>query len=367
MRIILVIILFLNSNICCSQQSVDVTYIANCGFLINGTSQKILVDGIFTDAYGKYHAPSTETILEERDASTPFDSINVVLVSHNHADHLNPANLAEHLSNDINEQMIGAEQVVSLLKTSQFYDTIKNRIVEVSPSVGVEIDTNIQQIDFKILPLKHPNHFDTMQNLGYIFNVNGIRFFHTGDAISDNLEAYQNYSLSEDSIDIAFIPRWFFDDEFGDKGFEIINYIHPKAIILMHIGTDKYSYYKDIIVNSADLPPVYIMENPMEKLTFIKDDSIYANIPVDAVLETKSLNENIRIFPNPSIGNFGISIPASLEINRIEIYNMIGRCLIDRESNLNNITINLSDCPKGLYLIKLRSENNFISRKIYLN
>ena len=44
-----------------TNDSINITYIANEGFLISGAEEKILIDAIFTEDWDKYHAPTSMT------------------------------------------------------------------------------------------------------------------------------------------------------------------------------------------------------------------------------------------------------------------------------------------------------------------
>lgn len=271
--ITLLLLLLINYVFTFGQKTIDITYIANEGFIISGENDKILIDGIFTQGWGKYHTPSQQTLILEHKALSPFDNLSVILISHYHADHINTDYVVEHMVNDNNPVLICPLQVNNLLALSKDYNTIKGRVVAITPEYIAKIDTIVQKMNFKIISLQHANDDNQeIQNLGFIFSVNGFKIFHPGDALSNNLSAYESLHLTNDSIDIAFLPRWFFDSEYGEKGNVIINYLKPKAIIMMHINTDKLSYYRNAIKTMQGIPYVYLMDLQMGKLRFKKDN-----------------------------------------------------------------------------------------------
>lgn len=255
-----------------AQKSLDITYIANDGYLISSDTNKILIDGIFKDGYGTYYTPTAQTITKERNATAPFDSINILLVTHSHADHVDPAYLTDHMVNDNNAMLIVPTQVSELLKPLGNYSTIKNRIDSIKQINQSKTDTTIHGIRVKSMVFTHPNNFTTMQNLGYVCSIDGFKIFHPGDATSKDLSLFQSYNLANDSIDIAFIPYWFFDSDAGNLGKDIISYLKPKAIVIIHIGLGKFADYKNIVKNTKGIPPVYFLEAPMQKFNFIKED-----------------------------------------------------------------------------------------------
>ncbi len=85
------------------------------------------------------------------------------------------------------------------------------------------------------------------------------------------------------------------------------------------------------------------------------------------ITSVNNLESEISIFPNPSNGIFTVENISSLEITDVN-----GR-LVEQFSSLNlqqssSITVDISDQPKGIYLLKIttQSENSY-SKKIIIN
>ena len=79
--------------------------------------------------------------------------------------------------------------------------------------------------------------------------------------------------------------------------------------------------------------------------------------------------EQLTIFPNPNNGIFKIKQPEnSSSKSTISIYNAVGQVVfikenIDRE---DNIEVNLSNSPSGIYFITLTTETSIYNGKVYL-
>jgi len=67
------------------------------------------------------------------------------------------------------------------------------------------------------------------------------------------------------------------------------------------------------------------------------------------------------IYPNPNNGNFSISINEK-EFN-VTVYDVTGKMIYQ---NKNEKQINLTDKPKGIYLLKIQSDNKIYSQKIII-
>lgn len=88
----------------------------------------------------------------------------------------------------------------------------------------------------------------------------------------------------------------------------------------------------------------------------------FSSITIDWKPSTTFLDEteyakSFKVYPNPSSGIFNISGNGIIDV---EVRNAIGGLII--QNNLN--FIDLSDFPKGIYLIKLKTEKGIINKKI---
>jgi len=82
-------------------------------------------------------------------------------------------------------------------------------------------------------------------------------------------------------------------------------------------------------------------------------------IVCEGKLESKiNLFKTITSYPNPSKGEFVIAIPSNHKRVMIEIYNTLGQLIEKNEYEVNSgrIIANLSNSPKGIYMVKLYLE-----------
>jgi hypothetical protein len=66
------------------------------------------------------------------------------------------------------------------------------------------------------------------------------------------------------------------------------------------------------------------------------------------------IQDNIRLFPNPTSGIIKISNPNFVKIKKVNIYNIYGQRL---QSKSQNNIIDLSNLSTGVYIIKIEDEN----------
>ncbi len=74
---------------------------------------------------------------------------------------------------------------------------------------------------------------------------------------------------------------------------------------------------------------------------------------------------NLKIFPNPNNGIFTVS--TTTEIDNIEIYNVLGVKVYSKSTSYHTLKeIDISNEPKGLYLIKMYNGENVYTEKIII-
>ncbi len=77
--------------------------------------------------------------------------------------------------------------------------------------------------------------------------------------------------------------------------------------------------------------------------------------------ESFELNNKIVIYPNPA--NDFINLNSNFIINKIEIQDLNGRIVSTENHNSENIVLDINQLSKGIYLIKVQTENGFSIKK----
>ncbi len=226
---------------------VKVTFVGNSGFLITVGGQKVLIDALF-DGF----APTVKTPL--LNAEPPFDDVNLVLATHNHADHFSATLVRQYMQNNPNAIFMSTKQAVNQLTG------LDDRVVVVEPVVGLPVNVQANGIGVEAIYLNHdyPTSVPSaVFNSGYVVSIGGVKLFHTGD-IGDTEEARQ-YGLAEQNIDLAFIQHFhFLYDDVRSFLDEVVgaNYLFPIHYQLTTPAFDAdmiRGYFPDAIVFSAEL------------------------------------------------------------------------------------------------------------------
>lgn len=96
-------------------------------------------------------------------------------------------------------------------------------------------------------------------------------------------------------------------------------------------------------------------------LTFLLVFSFFA---VSAQQKDTDPDQSIRLFPNPVNNIFGIEYQ-DVKIIRVEIFSLVG--IKEREIIENFRVINVSELPKGIYMVKIFSDKGYVVKKLIKN
>lgn len=255
-----------------SQNECKVTYISNEGFLIEVDGKKVLIDALFDEIDEDWCDSPSDSIIElMKKSEYPFDNIDIIAITHKHRDHFNESIVVNHLLSNPKVKVICPKQVGDILNKNPDYERFSDRIISITPKMFCDTIIKVSNIPIRLLRLEHShtlvkdaktgnmiNKHQNIDNLGYVFNMNGVKIFHCGDTNPLNEEEYVTFSLNKEEIDVALLERLFYAYEKE----EIINkYIKPKNIILMHINPNNMSLYLEHFKHQKDIK---IFENKME-------------------------------------------------------------------------------------------------------
>lgn len=97
------------------------------------------------------------------------------------------------------------------------------------------------------------------------------------------------------------------------------------------------------------------------RLKIVNEDGSYSYSKI--IMIEHYLNNNITIYPNPTKDI--LNIRTDKLISNIKLFDNLGKEILNIDNPTNQI--NLSDIPKGMYIIKIKIEENLFVKKIILN
>ena len=226
-----------------SQAPATVTYVGNSGFLIRAGGKKILIDALFDGFPGGYVVPASvrEPLLA---GQAPFDGIDLILATHDHADHFSAAAVRRALASNPRAVFVGPAATVAALTD------VGDRVRPLEVAEGRRLSVEVGGIRVEAMRLSHgtpPPGQPDIVNLGYLVTVGGLKFFHTGDIDYQIVTPALLTSLGipGEHVDVAFVPHFYLSGP-GPIPF-VTEGIRPRYVVPSHLQ------YTDTPVNEAQI------------------------------------------------------------------------------------------------------------------
>jgi hypothetical protein len=88
---------------------------------------------------------------------------------------------------------------------------------------------------------------------------------------------------------------------------------------------------------------------------------LLTNFNIAPGVNVNEYENETRIYPNPA--NNVLNINANSNINRVEVYNMMGQMVGSYNVNDMNTQINTTSFANGIYTVKINTENGTSTKK----
>jgi L-ascorbate metabolism protein UlaG (beta-lactamase superfamily) len=204
-------------------------------------------------------------------AAPPFDRVALVLATHDHADHFDPAAVWRHLDHNEYAVFVSTPRAVQRVKVTPSTAAIEERLYGTLPAEGQRAKFAVEGIDLDVLNLHHGRQRDPpVANVGFLIDIEGFRVVHLGDT-EVPVEELLDYGLAQESIDVAFVPYW---QLMGDDGKRLVEEaLNPRYVVAMHIpaGNASASYFEpatslgDLVNQLREVHPgVIILQDPFD-------------------------------------------------------------------------------------------------------
>jgi len=236
----------------------SVTYVGNAGFLITAGEKKIIIDSLF-HGFPPGYAPPEEVTNAIINGEPPFDGVDLILATHNHADHFSNGLVRQVLENHPEAIFISSFEATATIPQAEEY---RDQIISININRGGRWAGIVNEIGVEAI---HISHGGGILNLGFILTVGGHRYFHTGDISTNDVSIryFQNYDLPEKNIDVAFVPHFSLihetDHQLLAEGF------HADTLIPMHYEYSTIQPNYDLM--ETNFPDAVVFREEMESWT----------------------------------------------------------------------------------------------------
>lgn len=193
----------------------EALYLGNAGVLAGAGETKVVFDPLFRETFGRYQSVPPELEAKLFSGAPPFDDLDAVFVSHFHADHFSLALMGKLLDARSDLHLFAPRQAVRVFaKTGRFGERLHPIDLDYgdAPARFVLGDVTVEA---HRVPHRGWPKYKTVQNLVFKVTLNGrSTVVHLGDADA-RIEHFPAAHWSDQGIDLALPPYWFFDSQLG--------------------------------------------------------------------------------------------------------------------------------------------------------
>lgn len=228
------------------EAQVTVRYIGNMGVLISGEKSSVIIDG-FHKEYNKdtYLFPPQSLVDSLTNAiNSDIPPIVAIAATHYHRDHLDGGQIATFLDSNPDALFFGSNQSVGLV--NEVNPELEDQIVEVDTDSYTKQTVEHTGISITSFYINHvnPSRHGSVQNVGYVIEIDGKRILHVGDSNWFE-EAFSELGLNKENIDIAILPFWMLIEETSQSNLK--EWINPTYSIATHIAPVRYERYESTV------------------------------------------------------------------------------------------------------------------------
>ena len=245
---------------------VEVTFLANSGFLIQSGRYSVLIDAFLREPFELYAGLPDEVYKPLVNALPPFDKLMIVLVSHNHPDHVQMRGLEKYLGKNNQAQLMTSPDVLlALQEHARDFAAIQHRLSPIPTKPG-QINKILQEeMSIEFFQLEHGGKLaEESTHLAHLLEMGGVRILHVGDA-KPSLENFEPFDLEKRAIDVAIVPYWFFNQAIGVRVLQ--EQIKARTVIVCHVPPSELEKFGDLL--KAQFPDVILFRSAMEKRSFL--------------------------------------------------------------------------------------------------
>jgi L-ascorbate metabolism protein UlaG (beta-lactamase superfamily) len=213
-----------------TQNAPALRYVANAGALVVVEGRRFLIDAPIRDGIPPYATSPADERARLEGASSPYDAVDAILITHWHEDHFSPEAVAAHLTRNARAVLISSPEVVGRVRAVA-PDLPVGRVRGILPAPGQSEAVTVGSVTVRVLRIRHnPTRRLPEQHVGFLIGE-AAPVLHVGDADP----AADNFGLlrSLPKADVALLPFWYVLDD-ASRRF-VADAIGPRRIVAIHL------------------------------------------------------------------------------------------------------------------------------------
>lgn len=212
--------------------ALQIHYLGNEGFLIEGDGRRVLVDALFGEGIPGYAAVPEPLRADLERGVDPWGGVSLALATHYHGDHFDAAAVARFLHANPEARFVSTPQACDqLAEPGPDRAALLGRCHAVLPEPGTVERLDIGGVTVDVLNLHHGRRTPPVENLGFVVHLGGTRLLHFGDTEA-KMEDFAPYVDLLRGTDVALLPFWFLSSEW--RADFVRDHIGPRWIVIAH-------------------------------------------------------------------------------------------------------------------------------------
>ena len=213
---------------------VHVRWLANAGVWIQGRDNVVVIDGLYEgtesgESYRYSNLSETERT-RAREGRGRWSEVDLVLVTHRHFDHFEASTVAAHLRANPGARLVGPDQAAERVRNEGGVED--ERIIGLDPAGDAGSTISHGGLRVRVLDLPHGGSWrGSIENVGYVVEVDGTRILHVGDADTDPARFAAAAPLLGD-LDLFLAPAWYFREGEGPR---ILRDLGAERLVGVHL------------------------------------------------------------------------------------------------------------------------------------
>lgn len=244
---------------CSGERGLRLVYVANDGILAGTASSAVVIDALFDAPAPSYAAPSGAALGALIAGRSPFQPVDLVLVTHGHPDHFAPSVVSRFLEANPRARLVAPADVADSLRALPAWSTYRDRVIPLALDVGRSREVAVGGIRVKAVRTLHSGERASPMNLMYLVQMDGWALFHDGD--SNHLpETFRTAMAGAPPLDLAVVGDWFPTSGEGKRILDEI--LKPRFVGLGHRPLDPGALTADSLAGLGD---AYLLFEPPGK------------------------------------------------------------------------------------------------------
>lgn len=237
-----------------AQSGPAVEYLANEGVLVTGGDIAVVIDGLFGEGLPEYPVVPAAMRDSLEGGIGRFGDIDLVLVTHRHDDHFDPAAVTRHLDANPETVLVAPGDVVAAFPPDRL-ERYGERVQALDLPPGSHVRLDMGGFAVEALGLAHAE----IGHVGYRIELPGLTVLHLGDSepAPGDLAAFLE---GRPGPGVALVPYWVL---IGSGGPAVVEAIGADCTAAFHLERES----GDAVTRLAErMPSAAVLDEPGERL-----------------------------------------------------------------------------------------------------